>query len=450
MDVLTAQRGVPMQLINTSGGLSLGGRRDNRLAGDACEVIDRVPAVAVYAADYPGLRLSPVVSIDHRVAAGAPLFVDRRDDRIQLRAPVAGTVQDIRYGIRRRVESLIIRCDVGASWSFRHRTDGAPNDADALIMLMLASGLWPCLRERPFDRVAQPRLRPEWLFVTSMDTYPGAPDVADFVQRHASDYAVGIGALSKLAKRHTFVCRSDDVPAPPVDLPQVRDIVVRGSHPAGLPGTHMHRLASVDAARRAWQIGYPDVVRLGHLITHGVVDNSQEVAIPAADGRGSRLARVPLGVAIDAIATVPADSAPLVSGPELQADRAPERYRFLRRHHRQLHWHLSARPRDESTPVATEPAGFGQRLAAALGSRGREYHSGMLPLALFDRLWPSQLPVIPLLRAMLSDDQDTACEFGLLALAADDFVLCTAACPVRLDYTEACRVMLERLAQRLR
>lgn len=69
----------------------------------------------------------------------------------------------------------------------------------------------------------------------------------------------------------------------------------------------------------------------------------------------------------------------------------------------------------------------------------------MLPVESFDRVWPFQAPVAPLLRALLTGDTELASSLDCLSLVEEDLALCAYVCPSRLDYGAALRATLHEI-----
>jgi Na+-transporting NADH:ubiquinone oxidoreductase subunit A len=71
----------------------------------------------------------------------------------------------------------------------------------------------------------------------------------------------------------------------------------------------------------------------------------------------------------------------------------------------------------------------------------------MVPLGLFEKVWPFDILATPLLRALLSDDEESAEALGCLELAEEDVAVLSFACPSKIDYGVALRKMLDRIEE---
>ena len=151
---------------------------DLPLAGAPVQIVDSgrtVSRVAVTGGDLPGLHAKLLVEEGDHVRAGQPLLGDRRHPRIVYPSPGGGPVTAIHRGERRSVRAIVVSLDESDETSYAvpvlaDRTSSAVREA------LLASGLWTALRTRPFGRIPDPGTRPAAIFVTAIDTNPGAPD----------------------------------------------------------------------------------------------------------------------------------------------------------------------------------------------------------------------------------------------------------------------------------
>ena len=254
-----------------------------------------VSAVAVLGSDYPGLRLEPLVAQGERVKAGQALLRDRQHPARLVVAPAAGVVRALHRGARRSVERVVLDTAGAEALDF---TLPATLDRPALVELLLASGLWAGVLSRPFGLPADLDIPPAAIFLTAMDSRPHAVDAAMVMAEHQSWFARGAAALRLLTTGPCYLCHAADRhPAPLADLTPVG---FAGPHPAGLPGTHIHHLHPVGRGQgTVWQIGYADVIALGHLLATGQLWGARIIALSGPGLAEPVLLRVPPGARLD-------------------------------------------------------------------------------------------------------------------------------------------------------
>lgn len=388
-----------------------------------------VTSVALLGADFPEVRPTFSVEVGDRVTAGQTLFVDRRRPEIAFTSPAAGVVAAIGRGRRRALDTLVIDL-VGDSAELFSPSPRALS-RDGVRELLLKSGLWPAFRTRPFGRVPDPAAVPNSIFVTAMDTNPLAADAAVVLASHAEPFESGLDALTMLTDGPVFVCQSPGPALADESKERIRCVRFDGPHPAGLPGTHIHRLAPVGGGRVVWHIGYQDVIAIGHLLTTGRLWTERVVALAGPGVRDPRLVRTRLCASLDNLTQGELGDGDfrIVSGSALGGREAG----FLGRYHTQV----------SVLPAARETARL-PILSRLLGI-GRNVPPPLIPLAAFERAMALDILPVPLLRALSVGDAETAERLGCLQLIEEDVALLSYVCASKADYGVLLRAVLNDL-----
>ncbi len=426
---------------------------DLPIAGAADERVERaapVRRVALLGTDYLGVRPSLRVSEGDRVRLGDPLFVDRKRDAITFCAPGSGTVTAIRRGRRRVLLAIVIELDESA----KSRQVDVPGgrieslEPDTVRETLLRYGLWTAIRSRPYGGIPSPASTPHALFVTAIDSDPLAVEPAAVIRPSADAFRAGLKVLGRLHAGPLFVCTS---PRFDIGLPDVPGLVharFDGPHPAGLAGTHIHFLAPASEERPAWHIGYQDVVAIGRLFADRMLDMSRTVAVagPAVGRPG--LVETRIGAELDPLVRdrSPGEDGRVISGSVLSGREWTPEQPFLGRYDRQVSvlWEAAPGGERDSGPgegfsVLSPLARLLQVGQRPLDTRRLGRAAGLVPFEVYERVFPLDLPVIPLLRALVASHAERAIELGALELEAEDFGLLSAVCPARYDYAAAWR-----------
>jgi len=377
--------------------------------------------VGLLGADYPGVRVHATVAAGDTVRRGDVVLADRADARLRFTAPAAGTVRAVHLGPKRRLDAVVIDVDAGHPDPTVLR--GSPGSAAEVREALLAAGLWPALRSRPYDRIPAPDEVATELYVVALDTNPLAPDPMPIIRARTEEFREGVSRLSSLVER-CYVCMTSgsDVPAPESD--GIVPVQVSGPHPAGLPGTLIYRIAGKLGRRGpvspVWHVGYEDVIAIGALFLTGKLDAGRTVSIAGPGLPAGRLVRTVAGASLAELTGALPDGVRVLSGSALSGREGGRTTAFLGRYHRQVTVLDAAAP---------EPHGS----------------AGMLALDVFERVWPLSVPVLPLLKALLVEDTETVAAIGGSHLAPEDVALCAYLCPARLDYGAALERTLDAL-----
>ena len=404
--------------------------------------------VALLGPDYPGLRPSMAVAEGEQVRLGQPLFCDRRDERIRYTAPGAGRVTAIQRGDKRVL--LAVEIELEGEEEERFATF-AEEELDRLgraqvIDNLLASGLWPALRVRPFGKAPLPDQVPDALFVTAIDTQPLAADPRPIIAERQDDFRNGLRVLRHLTDGPLYLCLG---PGPEPVVPRgIERVQFSGPHPAGLPGTHIHRLVPITTGLAVWHLGYQDLLAIGQLFTSGRLDPARVIALSGPGIPQPRLVRTRLGAScVDLLRdeNVSADQR-IVAGSVLHGRPAEGALAFLGRFHLQV----CALPRTGgSRPLLS----FLNPLRAWL-PHGKSYSlddqrhgtaQAIFPNGRYERVMPFDLILPYLLRALACGDTEEARALGCLELEEEDLALCSFVCPGKNDFGSLLRATLDKI-----
>jgi Na+-transporting NADH:ubiquinone oxidoreductase subunit A len=377
-------------------------------------------------AEYRDIKPVLAVSAGATVAAGDPLFTDRRHPELRVTSPIAGRITDIVWGPKRSLTSVLIDAtgpDTASKFIFHPKSLGALH-ADEIRLTLMQSGLWSALRARPFSAIPTATEQPRAMFVSLVDTQPWAADPAVVLAGRESQLDVGIRVLSRLTER-LYLCKRPQLTLDPIGASNVHVVDVSGPHPAGLPGTQIEHLAPVTLDRAAWYIGYQDVLAIGELFSSGRLTSERVISVAGPGVKRPRLLRTHVGASIEQLLAGEVDpQSRIVVGSIFYGRATTPNTAFIGRYDTQL----SVLP---VAPAATRIDAVGP--------------PAMLPLEVFEAIWPFASPPLALLRALLAGDTETAEALGSLGLDEEDLALCAHVCPASIDYGGPLRGVLDTL-----
>lgn len=409
-----------------------------------------VGRVGLVASDYLGLRPSLLVAEGDEVQLGQPVMADKLNEGVVFTAPAGGKVRAIHRGEKRKLLSIII--DVADREAVQQLTPVSPGGISSLsredvVERILATGLWPAFRTRPFGRVPQPKSKPSAIFVNAMDSNPLAVDPGLVIRDAKEDFASGLEAITKLTDGKTFVCRAmgSDTPGEAINGVQLAEF--SGPHPAGLVGTHMHFLRPVMPGITNWHLNYQDVIAIGRAFVQGVLDPTRVISLAGPVVSKPRLLKSRLGASLaeltDGELTGQATNR-VVSGSVLCGRQVEDMVGFMGRYHLQvsclaegahrelLGWQMPGFDKFSNTRAFAAAWSASKPFALTTSTQGSE--RAMVPIGSYERVMPLDLLPTLLLRALISRDTEKAQALGCLELDEEDLALCTVVCPGKYEY----------------
>jgi Na+-transporting NADH:ubiquinone oxidoreductase subunit A len=446
---------------------------DVPISGEPVQEIHDAPQVtrvAAVALPFHGLRPTMHVQEGDQVKRGTLLYENKKNPGERHTAPAAGTVVAVNRGERRALQTVVIELNDRERAGTPSEDDFQPFESysgrdlaglsrDDLKALLQESGLWTCLRTRPFSKVPAPDSEPAAIFITAMDTNPLTASVEKVLAGNEADFERGCVAVAKLTDHATFLCKAEGaaIPSDPNVGVDVQEFA--GPHPAGLAGTHIHLLKPAHRDRIVWSIGYQDVLAIGRLLKDGRLPVERIVALGGPQVKNPRLLRTRSGASLSELTAgeVHEGENRVISGSVLSGRAANgDVLGYLDPGANQVSVLLEGREREFIGWMAPGPEKFsvlnlfisklknGSKRFDLTTSTGGSPRA-MVPMGTYEDVMPLDLMPTHLLRAMIVHDLERVEELGGLELDEEDVALCTFVCPGKYDYCDILRENLTRI-----
>ena len=237
--------------------------------------------------DFCGVKPKPVVKEGDEVKVGDALFVDKLHPEVKFVSPVSGVVSQIERGDRRKLLSIRVKAD-GKQTAHKFEVKG---DVKAL---MLESGLFGMMLQRPYAVVPNPEDKPKSLFVSAFNSMPLAQNFEYVLQSQEAEFQAGLTALSQLVPVYLGVSSKQTAKA----LLEAKDCVVNvfdGPAPAGNVGVQINHIDPVNKGEVVWTMAPEVVIMLGRLLKNSVVDFSRKIAVAGSEVKAPKYAQVIVG-----------------------------------------------------------------------------------------------------------------------------------------------------------
>ena len=422
----------------------------------------RVSECAILGADHVGLKPKMLIAEGDKVRLGEPLFEDRRYEGVVYTAPAGGTVRAVNRGPRRVLESVAIEIDESADPVAFETCEAGEIDRlepESIKQTLLASGLWPVLRTRPYSKVPDPASSPAAIFVTAMDSSPLAPDAQVVIGEAPEDFANGVRIVARLTEGKVYVCSAAQASLPQIQAGNVERASFEGPHPAGLVGTHIHMIGPVHGERTVWHLNYQDAMAIGALYRTGQLPTDRVIALAGPAAARPRLLRTRLGAAIGPIVEGEVSGGSevrVVSGNVLTGRRAFDSFAYLGRFHHQITVMAEGRKRELfgwlipsmrkfSNANVHLSSFFRSKLKFSFDTSLNGSPRAMVPVGLYEDVVPLDVLPTQLLRALLIMDTEDAQALGCLELDEEDLALCSYVCLSKYEYGMALRANLDKI-----
>lgn len=427
---------------------------DFTLEGQAEERLTKAGLSAEYAVlptDFTGVVPRVLVREGDKVEAGQPLFVDKLTERIQFVSPVSGTVSGIDRGDRRKLLRIRVKADAQQTFKDFGKKSAAALKADEVLELLLASGLFAFVRQRPYDVIANPNDKPKALFISAFNKMPLAANFSFVAEGQEDDFKSGIAALTKLADVHLGICPEQINSAL---LPNEAKVsVYEGPNPAGNVGVQINHVSPINKGEVVWTIGPEMVITLGRLLRTGHVELTRRVAVAGSQIKEPHYVETLIGSPLadllkDQLATT--EHVRIINGNPLVGTKASADG-FLSAFNTEVcaipegddvdeafGW-IAPRLNDYSTSHSYFSWLFGKSRPYDLDCRIKGGERHIIMSGEYDRVFPMDIYAGYLVKAIITGDIDRQEQLGIYEVAPEDFAVA--------EFVDSSKLELQRIVR---
>ncbi|MBO5856232.1 MAG: Na(+)-translocating NADH-quinone reductase subunit A, partial [Alistipes sp.] len=289
---------------------------DIKLAGKAEARVEDAPLAKSYAVsplDYENVTPKLLVKVGDKVEAGSPLFFDKNNPRILFTSPVSGTVSAINRGEKRKLLNIAVEPDATQVYKELKVVDAKASRSE-IVEMLLESGLWTRIVERPFGVIANPDAQPKAIFVSAFDSAPLAPDYNFVLKSEKAALEAGLALLSRLTdgKVHLSARKGDE--GYMAEVKGVEYHTFSGKHPVGNVGVQIHHIDRIAKGDIVWTVNVQDVVLMGRLVMGKKLDMTKVIAVAGSEAQKPCYKRIIAGAAVESIVGKVSENVRIISG----------------------------------------------------------------------------------------------------------------------------------------
>ena len=424
---------------------------DIKLQGAAVKETTAVGMASTYAVsplDFEGIVPKMLVKVGDAVKAGSPLFFNKNNASVIFTSPVSGTVAAVVRGEKRRILAVEIAADSTVAYEEFETLDVKSATRDQIVELLLKSGLWTLLIQRPYGIIANPADMPKSIFVSAFDSAPLAPDYGYTLAEDKQALQKGFEVLGRLTEGKVHLSYNAKQAAPAFAGVELH--AFQGKHPAGNVGVQIHHIDQINKGEKVWALNIQDVAILGRLFLTGKVDMTRVIAVAGSCVAEPKYYRVVAGASIASLlnGNLSNEHARVISGNVLTG-RNVGKEGFLGVNANML----------TVIPEGDEYELLGWAMPRFKKfSVSRAYFSWLFPWKkynldtnlnggerafvmndLYEKYLPMDLYPVHLIKACLAGDLDKMENLGIYEVVEEDLALCEFVCPSKIEIQQILR-----------
>lgn len=420
---------------------------DINLKGKAAKETASVECPGEYALcpeDFTGLKPKVVVKEGDAVKAGDALFVDKTHPEVCFVSPVSGTVSLVERGDRRKLLSVRVKCDM----KFEGKTFKTDGDVKALLM---ESGIFGMIRQRPYDTVANPDETPKAIHVSAFNSMPLAQDFEYVLQGQEAEFQAGITALSKIAPVRLGVSSKQSAKAL-LGAANCEVYVFDGPAPAGNVGVQINHVDPINKGEVVWTMGAEEVIFVGRLMLTGKVDLTRTVALAGSEVKAPAYYQMKVGQKLTSLldGKINTEGVRIINGNVMTGVKTTADS-FLAAHATEVNvipegdhadeflgW-ISPRFNTFSTHRSYFSWLLGKKREYIMDARVKGGERHMIMSGEYDRVFPMDIFAGYLVKAIISGDIDRQEALGIYEVAPEDFAIA--------EFVDSSKLELQRIVR---
>lgn len=405
--------------------------------------------VAVKPTDWRGVTPRLLVREGDAVKAGTPLFADKQTPDIVFCSPVSGVVASVVRGDKRKLLAVTVKAD-GKNDSLKFDVPALSGaDRISIVETLLKSGLWVCLRQRPYGILANPEAKPKAIFISGFNTAPLGADPEFVLAGELTALQAGVDALAKLTDGgvHLSLCKATCATSEFRNLKNVITHVFDGPHPAGNVGIQINHISPINKGEVVWTVDIRDVAAIGRLFLSGVYDTARTIAVAGPAVKNPSYVKVPQGVAVSALAEyfdnsqgdLRIISGDVLSGRTVTPDSFVGFFDSLvsvlpeGNYHEMFGW---------VKPFRCKKFSFSRTYWSWLCGRKKEYgmdtntnggERAFFVSDVYGKVLPMDIYPVFLFKAILAGNIEKMEELGIYEIIEEDVALCEYVCPSKIE-----------------
>ena len=429
------------------------------LKGEADKVYASIPQSDLFSlkpTDFHGLTPKLTVKAGDKVKAGSCIFFDKYNEKVRFSSPVSGEVTDVVRGAKRRILEVKLKADTETKYESFSTLDASAN-REQIIEGLLESGVWPFIRQKPFDIIANPMDTPKAIFISTFNTAPLAPDNDFVLHGLEKEFQTGVDFLKKLTngKIHLNVDGNTNPSTVFTSCKGVQINKITGAHPAGNVGVQIHHIDPINKGDVVWYLYPQDVLTIARLFSEGKYDVSRIVALTGPQVEKPRYYRTIAGASIKNLLdenTLIGDNNRFISGDVLTGEKIEEdgnigfydsQLTVIEEGNQQEFLGWIAPNLDKFSLSKSYFSWLMPSKKYTLNTNYNGEERAYVVTGQYEKVLPMDIYPMQLIKACLIDDIDSMEQLGIYEISPEDVALCEFVCTSKMEVQSIIREGLD-------
>ncbi len=419
---------------------------------EICVEIPEAQRVKIHPYNIKGIKPKLLIKVGDSIKTGSPLFFDKLNPEVMFVSPCSGSIESIRLGPRRIIEEISIENLYNSEVYEKNKTytdeEILDEKPDIIKEILIKSGCWTYIRQRPFSKIADPKDKPKSIFISGFNTAPHAPNIEFILNQDSKGLQAGINTLSKLTEGniHLSIVKSTSN----VMLSSLKNVklhVFSGPHPAGNVGIQIHHIDPINIGEKVWYIDIQDVLAIGQQLLNGHFSTMKYITISGEGVNDPCYMKVRRNTEIKSILKnrIKTGSYRIISGDVLTGNKINIEF-GLGYYHSQISVLPESNKREflgwlkpgknKYTLSNTYISKFLPKKEWSLNTLVNGSSRTIIPFGYWENVLPMDILPQYLVKSILANDIEEMEQLGIYECDAEDFALCSFVCQSKVNVSQ--------------
>lgn len=386
---------------------------------------------------YAGFMPRLEVQVGDRVLAGEPVLYHKDQPSLKVVAPVSGEVTEVKRGAKRKILYVQIKPDTNVEYKNYDVTGVEQKSFEEITELLSTSGMMALFRNRPYDIVVNPMIRPRDIYVTAHLSAPLMPDALELIEQDKKYLQKAVDVISKLTMGRVHISTKK---GSGLSLQNCEIHEMEGPHPAGNASVVINHTRPINKGENVWVIGITELALIGRFLATGKVDLSRKIVFAGSRMASAGYSNVLVGADVNDLTArmleVSKGNVRLIDGDVLTGHQVINDYRYLSPFsniitaipegddvHEMFGW-ASPGFKKYSVSPSFPSRFFGKNREFDIDARLKGGPRAIIVSNEYDKVFPLNIFPEQLVKATIAFDIDKMEALGIYEVAPEDFALC--------------------------
>jgi Na+-transporting NADH:ubiquinone oxidoreductase subunit A len=410
---------------------------------------------------FSDLRLRFLLDEGDSIKIGQPIVEDKVTRNRVFISPAAGTIKEVVRGEKKRIKTIVIKVNAEENFFEINPLKYDSLKPSEIIKVLHENGLLAHVIARPFCRIPKPDKLPKSIFVKALESAPYVPDSKMQLKGFEKEFQCGLNVLEKIAPKKVHLVHKLDDNNFFSEVENVNKHTAIGPHPISNSSLHIYMIDPIiNPNDLVWTLSINDVITFGMFFTKFKYHTERIIGIGGSGIKSEKTGffKTRMGTSLKSLLDgrlIEEDSAIISGDPLTGCLNDIDGYLgffhtslcAIKKNIKREPFHFFRLGKNKYSATKTYLSGFFKSNKFEFTTNQHGESRAFVDSSVYEKTMPMRIPTMALMKAIISEDFESAVEFGLLEIAPEDFALPAFICPSKIEMVDIVKKGLKRYSE---